>query len=540
MLNKMPVATGIAMQLRQALAGSAHGSHAPVGHQPHSAQGPQSNSMVSRSQGPLMVNSNTNTVDTGRYTINANNDHGGTLNVKDNVTGESFKVWGDPHIETSDGDKTDFMQKPATFMLPDGTKITVTPTQGEDKTYIDNVTITRGNDAAQIGGVHSGNMHTEALRGEGQYLDQATPDGTVLHAKDGHIQDLMLNNGTEIKGNNIKNIDQFATAEQKPASTRHHGPFPEVMHPGMHANRPNHMGPFSSNMPKDWGIAMLFQMGMYLAAMLQGTGTGSGSSPSTGTGSTPSTGSGSTPPSSGSSSAPPSSGSASPPLTTKPAPAPAPSTKPAVEQGPMMVNSNTNTVDTGRYTIHASKDDGGTLTVTDNTSGENFKIWGDPHIETGDGDKTDFMHQPATFMLDDGTKITVTPTQGQGATYIDNVTITRGNDAAQIGGVHDGNLNTTPLRGEGRYLDDATPDGTVLRTKDGHVDDLVLADGTEIKGNNVANIDGYGANTTAPAANTTAPAANTTAPADNTTAPADNAPAANAQPAQPVFGPSGG
>jgi len=533
------LAASIAMQLMQALADGLRGSHGPAGQQP--------NSPVERAQGPLMVNSNTNTVDTGRYTIAASQDRGGTLTVTDNTSGESFKVWGDPHIETSDGDKTDFMRQPATFELPDGTKITITPTKGEDKTYIDNMTITRGDDAAQIGGVHDGNLHTVAQRGEGRYLDGQTPDGTVLQAKDGHIDDLMLRNGTEIKDNNIKNIDQFATPEQPPNTTKparlppahheaghhkpnHTGPFPAVMHPGWGANQPGHMGPFASNMPKDWGIAMLYVMGMYLAAMFQGMGAGtpgakeSASKPSTGPASTP------TP-------------SSSPESTSTPAPTPSqqPSTRAptsstgstgtqAASQGLMMVNSNTNTVDTGRYTIHASKDDGGTLTVTDNTTGENFKIWGDPHIETGDGDKTDFMHQPATFMLPDDTKVTVTPTQGDGATYIDNVTITRGNDAAQIGGVHDGNLHTVALRDEGRYLDNATPDGTVLQTKGGHIDDLVLANGTEIKDNNVQNIDAYaGSNASA----TTPAATANPEPVPNTTTPDTGR-------ARGVWGPSGG
>ncbi|HEY2035216.1 MAG TPA: hypothetical protein VGH02_16160, partial [Rhizomicrobium sp.] len=37
---------------------------------------------------------NGNSVNTGRYTISASTGDSGTLTVKDNVTGESFKVWG--------------------------------------------------------------------------------------------------------------------------------------------------------------------------------------------------------------------------------------------------------------------------------------------------------------------------------------------------------------------------------------------------------------------------------------------------------------
>jgi len=170
-------------------------------------------------------------------------------------------------------------------------------------------------------------------------------------------------------------------------------------------------------------------------------------------------------------------------------PAATPSTESTAPQGALAVDSDTNTVDTGNYTVHASQDNGGTVTVTDNASGEEVKVWGDGQIETSDGDKTSFMDQPATFELPDGTKITVTPTEGEG--HIDNVTITRGNDAVQISGVHDGNLHTEALPGQGRSLDGATPDGTVLQAKGGRIADWVLPGGTEVKDNNVQNIDGY-------------------------------------------------
>lgn len=160
--------------------------------------------------------------------------------------------------------------------------------------------------------------------------------------------------------------------------------------------------------------------------------------------------------------------------------------------GQLSVNGNT--VNTGRYTIAASKDNGGTLTVTDNQTGKNFKVWGDPHITTDKGDTTDFQHAPATFKLPDGTEITVTPTDNSGVNTIDHVTITKGNDAATMTGFKDGNLQTQHLPGEGRYLDATTPDGTVLRTENGQIDQLVLPDGTEIEGHNVSNIDSYANN----------------------------------------------
>jgi hypothetical protein len=163
---------------------------------------------------------NGNSVDTGRYTITASTDGGGTLEVKDKTNGQSFKVWGDPHITTDKGDTTSFQQAPATFKLPDGTEITVDPTQVNSSgvAYINNATITKGNNAVTMTGFQ-GNLQTQALPGEGRYLDQTTPDGTVLTAENGHIDELMLPDGTEINGNNVKNIDGYANEDNAPGQT---------------------------------------------------------------------------------------------------------------------------------------------------------------------------------------------------------------------------------------------------------------------------------------------------------------------------------
>ena len=150
-----------------------------------------------------------NTVDTGRYCITASNEESGRLEVTDKQTGKKFKVWGDPHIETGDGDKTDFHKKAATFELPDGTKITIDPTNGEGKTYIEKVAITRGDQAVEMTGFR-GDLKTELKSGQGRALDQQYEDGTVMKTKNGEIDDLVLPNGQEITGNNIKDIDKFA------------------------------------------------------------------------------------------------------------------------------------------------------------------------------------------------------------------------------------------------------------------------------------------------------------------------------------------
>ena len=168
---------------------------------------PHSRPNSSSSGEPFKVSGNT--VDTGKYCITASNEESGRLEVTDKQTGQKFKVWGDPHIETGDGDKTDFHRKPATFELPDGTKITIDPTDGEGATFIEKVAITRGDQAVEMTGFR-GNLQTQEKTGQGAALDQQYEDGTVMKTKNGEIDDLVLPDGQEITGNNIKDIDKYA------------------------------------------------------------------------------------------------------------------------------------------------------------------------------------------------------------------------------------------------------------------------------------------------------------------------------------------
>jgi hypothetical protein len=163
--------------------------------------------------------------------------------------------------------------------------------------------------------------------------------------------------------------------------------------------------------------------------------------------------------------------------------------------GQLSVDSSDNTVTDGQYKIIGSSDSSGTLTVEDTKTGKSFKVWGDPHITTDQGGNADFQHAPATFVLPDGTQITVTPTDNTGANSvntIDHVTITKGNDAVTMTGFKSGHITTEQHRGEGYLYDRNTDDGTLIQVGDhGNVDDLTLPDGTQITNNNVGNIDKY-------------------------------------------------
>lgn len=164
---------------------------------------------------------------------------------------------------------------------------------------------------------------------------------------------------------------------------------------------------------------------------------------------------------------------------------------------PSGLTVNGNTVNTGRYTIVASNGGGGTLTVTDNVTGKSFKCWGDPHVTTDKNDTANFQHQPVTFKLDDGAKITIDPTNNptgpnnpNGVEYIGRVAITKGNDAVEMSGFQ-GTVRTQFEPGMGRAVDAQYADGTVLRPTNGQIDQLHVVGGPAISGNNSVDLDNY-------------------------------------------------
>lgn len=113
------------------------------------------------------------------------------------------------------------------------------------------------------------------------------------------------------------------------------------------------------------------------------------------------------------------------------------------------------TVELGeKYSISMNEADS-SWTVTNNETGEETKISGDPHVDVGNDGKNDFdFKKDMTFQLDDGTKITVdTIDAGNGTTLSSGLTITNGDNAIQVEGLatggQDGNLAVTQsMRGE--------------------------------------------------------------------------------------------
>lgn len=118
------------------------------------------------------------------------------------------------------------------------------------------------------------------------------------------------------------------------------------------------------------------------------------------------------------------------------------------------------------YRITAGDND--EVIVFNKGTGENYRIWGDPHVEIDGKHAFDFWGQ-TTFQLDDGTKVTIETTPwaqgGDGATVASVVTITDGDYGVQISGVDSnthGDLSFQQFAGGGRALDAAVRDGNVL------------------------------------------------------------------------------
>jgi hypothetical protein len=167
--------------------------------------------------------------------------------------------------------------------------------------------------------------------------------------------------------------------------------------------------------------------------------------------------------------------------------------RPPVQGGPLTVKGNT--VSDGNYKIIATDVDHGTLTVEDTKTGQSFTVYGDPHIKTSTGGTADFQHQNATFVLPDGTEITVEPTDNPGVNTIDKVIITKGNDAVVMTGFTTNDIDTKDLPHQGYSLDASTDHGTVMVAQNGDIGDVQVLGGRLIgNGAHVGDIDRYANN----------------------------------------------
>jgi hypothetical protein len=117
--------------------------------------------------------------------------------LKNNCTGDSTRVWGDPHVDAGGNGKDWDFKKSNTFQLADGTKISVSTvdrdgkaaTDKSDVSYSSKLTITKGEKAIVVSGLagnHDGKDNVSVkVSGHGKPIDKATPDGVTVKEEKG-------------------------------------------------------------------------------------------------------------------------------------------------------------------------------------------------------------------------------------------------------------------------------------------------------------------------------------------------------------------
>jgi hypothetical protein len=118
------------------------------------------------------------------YRITAGDDN--QVLIQNKHTGETYRAWGDPHMEIDGKHAFDFWGT-TTFMLDDGTKVTIETTpwgNNPEATLSSKVTITNGDYGVQITGVDTntrGDLAIDEGKGWGRLADWAVDDGNVLY-----------------------------------------------------------------------------------------------------------------------------------------------------------------------------------------------------------------------------------------------------------------------------------------------------------------------------------------------------------------------
>ena len=128
--------------------------------------------------------SGNDTVNTGRYTITSTNQNGGTTTIKDNETGVTDTISGDPHLSSSNGQAGEFQSGPLTIQLADGTDVEIVPTAKNSSgvATTSQVIVTKGQGAVILTGQQSSSGVTSSgvLDGGGSVMQNNFPADTVL------------------------------------------------------------------------------------------------------------------------------------------------------------------------------------------------------------------------------------------------------------------------------------------------------------------------------------------------------------------------
>ncbi|MBD3316769.1 MAG: DUF1521 domain-containing protein [Chitinivibrionales bacterium] len=147
-------------------------------------------------------------------------DNGASIEFgKDNIVitdtdGEKTRIYGDPHIDCGkDGTKDGDFWEQSTFALKDGTKITIATTEAHNgNTYSEDCYITKGDQAVQVSGIHTGKGEIEMsdVTMNGEALDASVNDGHMVYDQSGN--NWKLEDGTVFGRDNDKHV-KFAKEE---------------------------------------------------------------------------------------------------------------------------------------------------------------------------------------------------------------------------------------------------------------------------------------------------------------------------------------
>ena len=124
-------------------------------------------------------------IDLGNYTLDLN-EGSSEFVLTNKATGETTRVWGDPHVEVDGQHVGDFYGR-TTLNLDDGTKITINTTPydaGNGMTLSSGLTITKGDQAIVVTGLDqntTGDLKISHSRIGGQLFDAVQPDGTEIY-----------------------------------------------------------------------------------------------------------------------------------------------------------------------------------------------------------------------------------------------------------------------------------------------------------------------------------------------------------------------
>lgn len=111
--------------------------------------------------------------------------HDNTITITNKHTGDSYQVWGDPHVKIDGKAAFDFWGT-TTLRLEDGTKVTIQTTpwaHNPNATLASKVTITNGSYGVQITGIDTnspGSVQVNEAAGWGKLLDWAVDDGNTM------------------------------------------------------------------------------------------------------------------------------------------------------------------------------------------------------------------------------------------------------------------------------------------------------------------------------------------------------------------------